>query len=182
VATGMRRGEACALRWSDIDWQASSVRIDESVVADKGHASVKPPKTRASIRSVIIDSTTLGILSELQREQSRLADRATAELAPEGFVFSYESGGAIPPYPDTLSRAFTGLRKLAGVASDIHLHSLRHFQATILDPIISERQKQARLGWSTAHIARHYTNAITAEDRRAAEHVAMIVDNENSPD
>lgn len=178
VATGMRRGEACALRWSDIDWQESSIRIDESIVADKGHASVKSPKTSASIRTVAIDSATLGTLSELQAEQSHLATMAEVELPTEGFVFSYEPGGVIPPYPDTLSRAFIELRKQTAVAPDIHLHSLRHFQATILDPIISERQKQARLGWSTAHMARHYTDAITTEDRRAAEHIAMIVDDE----
>ena len=178
VATGMRRGEACALRWSDIDWLASTIRIDESVVADKGHASVKSPKTSASIRTVAIDSATLGTLSELQAEQSHLASMAEVQLSTEGFVFSYEPSGEIPPYPDTLSRAFIELRKQAAVAPDIHLHSLRHFQATILDPIISERQKQARLGWSTAHMARHYTDAITTEDRRAAEHIAMVVDDE----
>ncbi|MGH9150895.1 MAG: tyrosine-type recombinase/integrase [Acidimicrobiales bacterium] len=32
AATGARRGEACALRWSDIDWEAHAVRIDEAVI------------------------------------------------------------------------------------------------------------------------------------------------------
>ena len=54
---------------------------------------------------------------------------------------------------------------------DLHLHSLRHFQATSLDAVIPERQKQARLGWSTVHMARHYTDTISSEDRKAAEHI-----------
>jgi hypothetical protein len=53
---------------------------------------------------------------------------------------------------------------------------LRHFQATSLDAVIPERQKQARLGWSTVHMARHYTDAISSEDRKAAEHIGTLLD------
>jgi hypothetical protein len=41
--------------------------------------------------------------------------------------------------------------------------------------VISEAQKQARLGWSTVHMARHYTDAITEEDRRAADHIGKVL-------
>jgi len=51
----------------------------------------------------------------------------------------------------------------------------RVFQATALDPVVSEAQKQARLGWSTVHMARHYTDAISDEDRRAAEHIGEML-------
>jgi hypothetical protein len=86
-----------------------------------------------------------------------------------------EPGGAAPMRPDTLTKAFARARKSAGVAADIHLHSLRHFQATTLDAVISERQKQSRLGWSTVHMARHYTDAVGEADRRAAEHVGRVL-------
>ena len=42
--------------------------------------------------------------------------------------------------------------------------------------MIPERQKQARLGWSTVHMARHYTDSISSEDRRAAEHIGSLLD------
>ncbi|MCU1494353.1 MAG: Tyrosine recombinase XerC [Acidimicrobiaceae bacterium] len=45
----------------------------------------------------------------------------------------------------------------------------------MLDPVISEAQKQARLGWSTVHMARHYTDGIDEEDRRAAEYVGRLL-------
>jgi integrase len=54
----------------------------------------------------------------------------------------------------------------------VHLHSLRHFQATEIDRVISERQKQARLGWSIVQMARHYTDRVESEDPRAADHIA----------
>lgn len=176
AATGVRRGEAAALRWSDIDWANEVVTIDEAIVTADGGAQVKSPKTRASIRQLAIDSGTIEALRRLCTEQEALAFACGAEVTREGFVFSAEPGGATPPYPDTVSRAFTKARVAAGVASDIHLHSLRHFQATTLDVVIPERQKQARLGWSTVHMARHYTDTVASEDRRAADHVGALLD------
>ena len=81
----------------------------------------------------------------------------------------------MPPHPDSMTHALTRIRDQADLPSDIHLHSLRHFHATALDPVISEAQKQARLGWSTVHMARHYTDGVPAEDRRAAEHIGRLL-------
>lgn len=176
AATGARRGEACALRWSDVDWESSTVVIDESIVAGAGGATVKSPKTRASIRTVALDAGTLTQLQTLRAEQERLAVDTDSVLAPASFAFSAEPGGTSPPYPDTVSHAFAKARVAAELPKDLHLHSLRHFQATSLDAVVPERQKQARLGWSTVHMARHYTDAIADEDKRAAEHIGSLLD------
>ena len=178
AATGMRRGEACALRWSDIDFEGACVTVDESVISAQGGAVVKPPKTRASIRSLALDDDTLAVLRHLRKAQLKLAGACSIDLEDEGFAFSFDPGGTIPPHPDAMSHLFSQTRDAAKVARDIHLHSLRHFQATALDPVLPERQKQARLGWSTVHMARHYTDAIGAEDRKAAVHMGQLL----SPD
>jgi integrase len=175
AATGMRRGEACGLRWADVDRTNETLVIDESVIPAAGGAAVKSPKTRASVRRVAVDADTMTLLSELRAAQEELADFAEVVLSDMGFVLSFEPGGAVPLHPDTLSKAFAKARKSAGVTTDIHLHSMRHFQATALDAVISERQKQSRLGWSTVHMARHYTDAIDGEDRRAADHVGTLL-------
>ena len=52
-------------------------------------------------------------------------------------MFSADPGGELPPYPDTLSRAFLDARKKAGLPDDLNLHSLRHFQATALDTVMT---------------------------------------------
>ena len=176
AATGARRGEACALRWSDVDPEHGTLRIDESVVASQGGAEVKCPKTRASIRVVAVDTGTLQLLEQLKSEQLRLASDSGATLSSASFVFSSEPGGTVPPHPDSVSHSFTKVRVAAELPKDFHLHSLRHFQATSLDAVIPERQKQARLGWSTVHMARHYTDAISSEDRKAAEHIGSLLD------
>jgi integrase len=175
AATGIRRGEACALRWSDLDLERGVITVDEGVIAAKGGAVVKEPKTRASVRSLACDERTAAALIELRAEQERIAAAAEESLLDDSFVFSASPGGTVPPHPDSMSHALTRIRDQAGLPSDIHLHSLRHFHATALDPVISEAQKQARLGWSTVHMARHYTDGVPAEDRRAAKHIGRLL-------
>lgn len=47
LGTGCRRGEVLALRWKDVDWQASRVRIERSVEqTKKGGLRLKSPKTK----------------------------------------------------------------------------------------------------------------------------------------
>ena len=182
VATGMRRGEACGLRWCDVDGATGMVVVDEAVVADVGRAAVKGPKTRAGLRSVAVDAGTLETLRRLRDELEKVAAVAGTVIEPAHFVFASDVPGVAPPHPDAFSHAFARLRDAAGVARDVHLHSLRHFQATALDPVISEAQKQARLGWSTVHMARHYTDGVLTEDRRAAEHIGRLLDGPGGPD
>jgi integrase len=181
AATGMRRGEACALRWSDIDFAIATVQVDESVIGSRGGASLKQPKTRASIRRIVVDDDTLSMLRDLRKCQKELAEACEASLIDDSFVFAFEPGGLIPPHPDGMSHAFARVRKHSDVAGDVHLHSLRHFQATLIDAVVSERQKQARLGWSTAQMARHYTGPVVEEDRRAAEHVRAALAGSGDP-
>ncbi len=152
-----------------------ALRWVEALVTYTGGVTVRGPKTRASVRGIAVDASTIDQLRRLRDHQVELAVAAGAEVGGDSFVFSYESGGQVPLYPDTLSHAFSALRDRAGVAADVHLHSLRHFQSTELDRVISESQKQARLGWSTVHMARHYTGAVSAEDRRAAEHMDSLL-------
>lgn len=122
-----------------------------------------------------MDGVTLGLLAKLREEQSTIALKCGETLVEDPFVFGFTPTGDVPPYPDSMSHALARLRKLAGVSSEVHLHSIRHFHATALDPVISEAQKQARLGWATVQMARHYTDTVPEEDRRAAEHVERLL-------
>jgi integrase len=124
AATGMRRGEACGLRWEDIDTDTKTVRVDEAVVQSGGTVIVSDPKTRASVRSVAVDDATLAELEELRRVQASLATSRGLVLHERSFVFSFEPGGGVPPHPDTMSHAFARVRRRAGAAPDLHLHSL----------------------------------------------------------
>jgi integrase len=73
AATGARRGELCGLRWIGIDWERSWVQIIEAVIAQRGGARVKGPKTRASVRPVAIDAGSLEELRRLRAEREAIA-------------------------------------------------------------------------------------------------------------
>lgn len=175
AATGMRRGEACALRWHDVDEGTRTVTIDEGAVSDAGTTVARAPKTRASRRRVAVDPGSVAMLVELRHAQVELAQMCGRSLPDDAFVFSFEAGGSTPPNPDNVTHAFAVIRARAGVAKDVHLHSLRHFHATQIDSVVSEAQKQARLGWSTVQMARHYTDGLAEEDRKAADHMGSLL-------
>ena len=137
---------------------------------------VKSPKTRTSIRVVAIDEGTLQQLERCGRSRSGWHPTPGWRWRRRASSSPPSREGLVPPHPDTVSHAFTKVRNAAKLPKDLHLHSLRHFQATSLDAVIPERQKQARLGWSTVHMARHYTDAISSEDQKAAEHIGSLLD------
>ncbi|MDA8385351.1 MAG: tyrosine-type recombinase/integrase [Actinomycetota bacterium] len=87
AATGMRLGEACAFRFSDINETSALLRVDRSVVNAKGGAIVKVPKTRASVRTVALDETTLGAIRILVGQQRQVAEDCGVEIGQDGFFF-----------------------------------------------------------------------------------------------
>ena len=79
--TGMRRGEALALQWQDIDFEKKIISCTKSVVfeVDSGHLSV--PKTNAGIREIVL-------LEELKRTLEAIKPK---DALPHHFVFPGES-------------------------------------------------------------------------------------------
>jgi|GEM_PF-897004 len=99
AATGMRWGEACAVRWNGLDTKAGTVVINEGVVSTPAGAEARQPKTRSSTRTVALDKATLMEIADLRREQEALAASCGLDITPESFVFSFEPGGAPPAAP-----------------------------------------------------------------------------------
>lgn len=61
--TGMRRGELCGLRWSDVDLEQGRIEVARSVVVVKGGVEDKSTKTNRS-RLVALDSVGVALLSD----------------------------------------------------------------------------------------------------------------------
>ena len=67
LGTGMRRGEILALKWSDLNFTTGELRIERQVNVLKGEQIICAPKTKASIRTVVLPPALLKILSEYQQ-------------------------------------------------------------------------------------------------------------------
>lgn len=70
LTTGMRRGEALGLKWSDIDFENNALTIDEnSQIAEDGSIIFVTPKTSASERYIEIKPEVMQLLRKLRTEQ-----------------------------------------------------------------------------------------------------------------
>jgi integrase len=52
LALGMRRGEIAGLRWEDVDLDAGTVRVEQTLQRTKDGLQYVPPKTRRSRRTI----------------------------------------------------------------------------------------------------------------------------------
>ena len=124
-STGMRRGEALALRWSDLD--GSKVRVTKSRIRVADGAAEGEPKTQAGRRTIGLDARTTEALARWRKAQ------ATEKLAfgpgydPDGHMFTDEAGR--PLDPGRVSRLFLASARRAGLRT-IRLHDVRHSWAS----------------------------------------------------
>jgi integrase len=105
LATGARRGELVALRWSDVDLDIGRIRIERSFEQTRAGLAVKAPKTKAGRRTVTIPPS---ITAELQRhwrdqQEQRLAF-GLGKATPDDLVFARPGG--VPWPPDAVSDAW----------------------------------------------------------------------------
>jgi integrase len=80
MTTGMRRGEVCALRWRDVDFDTETVEVRRSYILHRGVDVEKATKTH-QMRRIVLDSDTVVLLREAR-------DRVRARLDLLGAPFS----------------------------------------------------------------------------------------------
>jgi integrase len=64
VNTGLRRGEAMALHWSDVDLEAGTLRVRGTLPRVNGKLEVTEPKTAKSRRAVPLSELPCGLPCE----------------------------------------------------------------------------------------------------------------------
>jgi len=166
--TGARRGELCALRWSDLDPDTGTLTFARSVYeTDGGGWGEKQTKTHAE-RRVALDELGLEVLRRHRETVEGLAADLGLELGPDGYMFSRSPVGAEPIRPDVVSKFTARVAKAAGVKT--HLHALRHFSATQLIAAGHDvRTVAGRLGHADASVTlRVYSHVLPERDREAA--------------
>lgn len=87
IITGTRLGEALALQWVDIDWEAQMVTIRRAVSGDAGSRKVKTPKSESGYRKIALGSDLLAILREHRAAQEQLREVAGEDWQETDLVF-----------------------------------------------------------------------------------------------
>lgn len=132
--TGLRRGEALALTWGDIDLDRDEIHVTKSLYHEGDRPHIKTPKTAAGVR-------TVPLLQPLRDVLPPPGD-------PCDFLFSYD-GGASP----LTNRNYQTLwsRYVAATGITCTAHQLRHSYATMLyECDVDIKEAQDLLGHSTA--------------------------------
>ncbi len=173
--TGVRRGEALGVRWSDLDLDGARLSVRQQLVRQGDLVTFGPPKTKAGRRSIALDPGTVEALRD-RRAQWRDEKLALGEGYQDlDLVFARADGR--PHDPDVISQQFETATRRAGVKR-IRLHDVRHTHATLgLAAGIHPKVMQERLGHSSIVVTMdRYSHVIPNMQDEAAAKLGMVVD------
>jgi integrase len=168
--TGLRWGEAAALRRDRVDLLHGEIVVDRALTEVRGHLEFDTPKSEDSWRTVFIPAA---IGDVLDRHLAQYVDPA-----PDALVFS--SRGRSTATPMTGSGSGTPLRnsnfnrriwrpavQAVGLSDRLRIHDLRHTAAAIM---ISEGAPlevvKAQLGHSSISVTSDFYGHLYRETRR----------------
>ena len=179
--TELRRGEAIALRWKNIDLLGLELHVVESAYRMRKEFIIKEPKTLHSKRAVSLSPSLASLLIQYREDQELMRKQMGNHLTDEDFVFSWPDGR--PLDPDLVTKAFHRIAGKAGL-KNIRLHDLRHTHATLMlkagvhPKVVSERLGHANIGITLDT----YSHVLPGLQEAAAEKFDSIfeeVNNEN---
>lgn len=160
LSTGLRIGEALALRWED--WDGDRLFIRHTLRRD---GTLGPPKTPGSVGYLYLDAITSAVLEEWKMRLD--AERQSAdEWEEHGLMFPSRRGTPLE-YRNVL-RAFTELQRKAGVTR-INLHGLRHtYTSLALRAGLPPKVVAARLRHKDVKLTLQVYQQLMDEDLKAA--------------
>lgn len=167
LCTGLRKSEALALTWEDIDFKLKQITVTKSIDYTVGASpKVKPPKTEAGNRVVPIIDTLLPLLQEAHKAST------SQFLFPAPPSARGGKGGGMMTLR-SYEGAWNRYCELAGFWEDnkptITAHNLRHGTATLMFELgVDELTAQRILGHSRIEITREiYTELRAAQNTKS---------------
>jgi integrase len=160
LQTGMRPGEARALRWADIDWPTDDtpgrLHVRHSMSSD---GVIGPTKTRGSVRTIDLPAPTIDALQRHRDRQAGEREFAAELWVEHDLVFPTQMGTACTSR--YYRRSFERALKAAGIDERFTPHELRHSCISILSDQDAPDQKIADLvGWSDTRMMSTYRHLI----------------------
>src|SRR5699024_3761238 len=132
--SGMRSGELCALKWSDINFSTNTVRITKTLYNEDNNMrkyELTPPKTNGSIRSIEVDSEIMQLIKSHYKRQKKIKMKYRNEMEHEGnFVFCRANG-----YPYIQKNIVTRMARLmeyTNIEKKATPHIFRHTHISMM--------------------------------------------------
>ena len=166
AATGARRGEVLALRWSDIE--DGRAIIARSLTQTKQTLQFKGTKNERP-RAVSIPERTLSALESHRKRQDEFRRHFGSDYRADlGLIFANPDGS--PLKPDSVSAAVSLLSRRLKLPKGASLHTLRHSHTShLLADGVDIATVSERLGHSSVRVtAEIYSHALRGRDDEAA--------------
>jgi len=178
LATGMRRGELVALRWSDL--HARTVHVARALTEVDHQVKSGPTKGKRS-RVVSIDDGTMRMLARHRAEQVKVADQFGVKLdkRADRYVFANlaaDPKGQIPFPPTWVTHGWVRTCRAATVTG-LRFHDIRHRHATsLLEAGVPMHVVSARLGHAQVSTTLDiYARPDAGQDRAAARVIGQAM-------
>ena len=177
IYTGCRRGELCALKWSDFeltqDRRRSVLTVSRSRSTVPGKGIQEGPTKNKKSRKIFIDEDITGIVLSLCHMQHAAAKRKGLEMSEYLFVNDEQK----PIHPDTFTKYLRRLYDANGFPSNFHLHTLRHYFVSAMLHNGVDKQTVAELAGhgDTSFLERTYCHPQMELKRKAAEQFTVTL-------
>lgn len=163
---GVRRSEALALRWEDVDLDQGVVRVRRSLQRVDGALTVLPTKTLRSTRVIPLPAMVVQALTEHRARQLRERDELGERWPDLGYVFTTPIGTPIDPRNCT--RVVQEQCAAAGLPP-VRLHDFRHGCVSVLLALgVPPRTVMTIVGHSSLEMTMNVYGHVTLDDQRGA--------------
>ena len=163
--TGMRKGEALALNWSDIDFEKKLVHITKGVVLDENEIPmISTTKTKKSVRTVSLDDESLATLRRWKLEQAKeLMSIGINSMNKHQLLFTYDANKLYrPSYSNCWLEQIIKKYNL----KKITMHGFRHSHCSLLFEMNTPIQVvQDRLGHTNIKTTMDIYTHVTEKQR-----------------
>jgi integrase len=172
--TGMRAGELCALKWSDIDFENHIVSITKTYYNPSNNLRVYellPPKTKTAIRQVDTSAKVMNELTLHQARQRKAKMKNRDVWHDLNFVFTLDRYPGYPIYIKRIEERMSRLLRLAGLPQELTPHSLRHTHTSLLaEAGVGLEEIMQRLGHIDDDTTRRVYLHVTKQMKKEAAH------------
>lgn len=170
LATGLRRGEVLALRWSDLDLDRGVMTVAQSLERTEAGLRFKAPKTKRSRRTIALSGSVVEALRAHRARQA--AERLQLGLGRDDAALVFPQVTGEPTNPHTFSRRFAELVERAKVRQ-VTFHALRHTHFTeLLRAGVHPKIASERAGHASVSVTMDvYSHAIPGMQEDAAARI-----------